>query len=38
MDWRHLLVLAGVFVLGFVVAKKYPTLFSGIPGINAVTG
>lgn len=38
MDYKHLLVAVALFVVGFAAAKKWPTLFSSIPGLNMVTG
>jgi hypothetical protein len=38
MNWGHWLLMAALFLAGFIVAKKYPSLFSSIPGLNTVTG
>lgn len=36
MDWRHILIWVVIFLVGFYVAKKYPSLFASVPGLNAV--
>lgn len=36
MDFRHWLLLAAIFVAGFWVAKKYPSLFASVPFVNSV--
>ena len=38
MDYRHILGIVVVFLVGFIVAKKWPGLFSSVPGLNMVTG
>lgn len=36
MDWKHLAVGAALFLVGFYVAKKYPSLFASVPVVGSV--
>lgn len=36
MDFRHILVLVAVLLLGFWLAKKYPSMFASIPVLNGI--
>ena len=36
MDWKHILVLFVVLLVGFYLGKKYPATFASIPGLNAI--
>jgi len=38
MHWGHYILWIGLFFVGFIVAKKYPGLFSNVPVLNSVTG
>lgn len=38
MDWKHILVAVVLFVVGFAVAKKYPSLLSSVPVIGPALG
>lgn len=38
MDWKHLAIAVIVFVGGFYVAKKWPSLFASVPVIGPALG
>jgi hypothetical protein len=38
LDWKHGVIAVVLFLVGFYVAKKYPSLFSSIPVVGSALG